>query len=698
MVRFHTKPDGPRQDLSKILEYKFPDSSPKKLAENFLYAKNNDEIKEEGIKSINTKENPKTLVLTSNISDLSKMKENEIYNLFRRRTSELFKERIANIDIPISSPENHLVLETSFREQLKTQIDRLYKKIPKEIESQYGNLSNDNKTNPEVFKLKDYLFKTIEAYAVDTEAKGVTKPYCFLIEAPIGMGKTTFSIDLFTDLAEKYYSRPLNPIPLIVFTGDVKGQDFQDLIEKDYREHLEFIKSIRNSTNMKSRSFIVIIDGLDECRRSTLIPPILDVVKELISDKVFVVLTSRPIEDITSQVNKKIPETKTINLVSKKEIDWSLVGFPSSSRGRKRYIEDFFEYASIIESIQSPLFINLMNGFLSQCGKISKKWLTDPKFPITLNRMLIEFYKRLRKHAVDKGALENSVALDDIIKAGKILAKSRFLDEFNRKDEYSFDLLRKVGLTNGSNDKPQFIHLLYEYDFLSRAIATGEPELTAQNIFDILRQSTRYGFSIGEHALQMVERKESFDYVENKVVSINHPNFDVFANLYEDNAHKFTKLKAKTWALREKGMTPYLKFVYENLQSDELSWDEKSILQDLHPYYPDIQAEFIKTMPLRLVLQTNILPENLDILISRIENTIEEEDLKFINQIPKVILLSENVFVILEKLFPSMFYDEDLIILISLLFKKEAESFNLHLFQKLWENIKIRHYVVQFLI
>ena len=387
-----------RQDLSKILEYKFPDSSPKKLAENFLYAKNNDEIKEEGIKSINTKENPKTLVLTSNISDLSKMKENEIYNLFRRRTSELFKERIANIDIPISSPENHLVLETSFREQLKTQIDRLYKKIPKEIESQYGNLSNDNKTNPEVFKLKDYLFKTIEAYAVDTEAKGVTKPYCFLIEAPIGMGKTTFSIDLFTDLAEKYYSRPLNPIPLIVFTGDVKGQDFQDLIEKDYREHLEFIKSIRNSTNMKSRKLIVIIDGLDECRRSTLIPPILDVVKELISDKVFVVLTSRPIEDITSQVNKKIPETKTINLVSKKEIDWSLVGFPSSSRGRKRYIEDFFEYASIIESIQSPLFINLMNGFLSQCGKISKKWLTDPKFPITLNRMLIEFYKRLRKH------------------------------------------------------------------------------------------------------------------------------------------------------------------------------------------------------------------------------------------------------------------------------------------------------------
>ena len=289
---------------------------------------------------------------------------------------------------------------------------------------------------------------------------------------------------------------------------------------------------------------------------------------------------------------------------------------------------------------------------------------------------------------MDKGALENSVALDDIIKAGKILAKSRFLDEFNRKDEYSFDLLRKVGLTNGSNDKPQFIHLLYEYDFLSRAIATGEPELTAQNIFDILRQSTRYGFSIGEHALQMVERKESFDYVENKVVSINHPNFDVFANLYEDNAHKFTKLKAKTWALREKGMTPYLKFVYENLQSDELSWDEKSILQDLHPYYPDIQAEFIKTMPLRLVLQTNILPENLDILISRIENTIEEEDLKFINQIPKVILLSENVFVILEKLFPSMFYDEDLIILISLLFKKEAESFNLHLFQKIMGEYK----------
>ena len=200
---------------------------------------------------------------------------------------------------------------------------------------------------------------------------------------------------MFSKLAKKYNSNASSPIPLIIFANDIIGAEFRYMIEKDYREHSEFINATRKSTKLKYRKLVVIIDGLDECK-SGQIQTLLREVKDLICDNVYVILTTRPIEDIINLVNKEIPKTQRIELVSKKEIDWSLVGFPSSidtyRNDNNVFIGQFFEFVQIIKSIQSPLFIKLINEYFSRCGEISKEWLTDAKFPITLNRLLIEFY------------------------------------------------------------------------------------------------------------------------------------------------------------------------------------------------------------------------------------------------------------------------------------------------------------------
>lgn len=468
-----------------------------------------------------------------------------------------------------------------------------------------------------------YLIKCIEEYISETDnapdaKRGMKKERAWLVEGQIGTGKTTLSNALFNHLFEMYKKFTL--IPILVQAKNINGTSFTDMVEKDFKNDVKFIESMRLSCKIFKRKIVIIVDGLDECKDGKTRAGIIQNCMELARDNVFVVATSRPVDEFRGSM------VKTMGTISCAELNYTGIDNMlklGSSNTLEIYPEIIFETImdigsrNVFYALKTPMLLPCIEPFFAIDADGVRGIMKE--IPFTSSMLLDRFYSVLMEHAKESGALPRNTSLDDIISAGKNVAACICLDKNIRADQSpDVDLLLQTGLVIGSIESPSFMHDIILQDMIGRAIASGEPDLAATDVFSIIKKNPRVGEAAIEHGA--------------KFGTLNDKQFDLFEYLYDDNSFALSRLKALVWKARDKGPTPVLAHFFGELmkmekQSRGYRWSfADEAFTALGIVFPEYELNLIDHSEFMYCARFGISDVNIPYYIEKLADEIDKDE------------------------------------------------------------------------
>lgn len=375
----------------------------------------------------------------------------------------------------------------------------------------------------------------------------------WLIYGPLGMGKTTFAKDLFVRLVDDYLTDRLAPLPIWISSPEITSGSLHGCLTRPFQPLLEFLESILDQASTGSRDVVLVLDALDEIRANATRVDLLKYLETLVTQGVFLVVTSRPGPAVSNTLPVHLPGIREAHLSYSR--DHLFRDTPWSRTSWWMLVTLSRSLQQLVHLPPSPLLCTILQPILARVVDTPGSWHWGD---LELPRVLKKYYAELTTYARDvKGNLASQVTVNDLLRAGRRIAP-QLVDHGTPRTVNMGDirLLRETGICTGNRENLQFTHELFHYDFLARYLLSLEGPLDAGHVGELLKRGARVGFSFAEHAFEIARARNHLE-----VPFLHH-----VAALPPDNALFIARVQALLALHRGTPLPPLVAYLFDHLE------------------------------------------------------------------------------------------------------------------------------------